>query len=427
MNGFFGHIAAIRSQMHGPALTIFFVCLIAWTLTNLDQSLFGYLIPGIRAEFGVDLNTVGWILSVSFGFSVLSAIAIGVLADRYGRKIMFIVSLGASAFLVGLQGFATDVFSLGVLRALSFGMSNGMAALVITYTSEAAPPRYRGLITGFLGVGYPLGWFVASLGAAPLMTAYGWRVTFFLAFAVVPLALILFRFLPESGRFIAARDEAPRDHWTTQIKLLFAPGLRRRTVLCIFSMFAFGGAYAGTAFFFPTFYIEVRGYSEVEATSIVGMSYFIGLGGYFGSAIVGEFYTTRRNTVTLWYWLGALGLLGVVWLPETRGEDILWFGIMATFFYGSQAVLGVFISELFPTRVRATGSALAGTGGLYAGFAVFPVVVTYAVESIGWQWAFTVIAAPLLLVAGALLLGIENIKSGIDLEAASDVRPSHQS
>jgi MFS family permease len=421
--GFFGHASAIVSQSRGMPMTIFLVCLAGWTLTNLDQSLFGYAIPGIRAEFGVDLNTVGWILSVSFGVSALAAVAIGVLADRYGRKIMFIISLGISALLVGLQGFAPDVFTLALLRTLSFGMSNGMASLVITYTSESAPARYRGLITGFLGIGYPLGWFVASLGAAPLMESHGWRTAFFIAFAVVPPALLLFRVLPESARFQAlAKDAGPREHWTTQIRLLFSPELRRRTLLCMVSFFAFGGAYSGTAFYFPTFYTEVRGYSQSAATEIVGMSYFIGLGGYLGSAIVGEFYMTRRNTVTLWYWLGVLGLLGVVWLPASRGQDILWFGIMATFFYGSQAVLGVFISELFPTRVRATGSALAGTCALYAGFSVFPIVVAKVVDVVGWQWAFTVVAAPLLFIAGAALLGIENIKSGIELEAASTDR-----
>lgn len=410
------HASDIWRQMQGAPLRIFLICLAGWTLTNLDQSLFAYTIPGIRADFGVDLNTIAGVLSVSFAFSAFAAVAIGVLADRYGRKIMFIVSLGASALLVGLQGFAPDVWTLAVLRTLSFGMSNGMAALVMTYTSEAAPARYRGLITGFLGVGYPIGWFVASLAAAPVMQEFGWRTTFFIAFAVLPPALLLFRFLPESGRFEKARSVATTGApWTAQLKELMGPTLRNRTVLSVLSFFAFGGAYAGTAFLFPTFYIETRGYSEADATYIVGMSYFIGLGGYFASSIVGEFYMTRRNTVVLWYWLGALGLLGVIWLPEGKAEDILWFGIMATFFYGSQAVVGVFMTELFPTHVRATGVAV-GTFGLYAGFGVFPLVVSAVVGVAGWQWAFTLVPVPLLLIAGAVLFGVENIKSGVELE-----------
>jgi MFS family permease len=419
VSAFLSHARAIWAQGRGVPLKIFLVCLAGWTLTNLDQSLFGYAIPGIRAEFGVDLNTIGWILSVSFAFSALAAVVIGVLADRYGRKIMFIVSLGASALLVGLQGFATGVLMLGLLRTLSFGMSNGMASLVTTYTSESAPARYRGLITGFLGIGYPLGWFVASLGAAPLMAEYGWRTAFYIAFAVLPLALLLFPYLPESGRFKAAATTAPTESWTSQLTHLFSGHLRRRTLMCALSFFAFGGAYAGTAFYFPTFYTEVRGYTEADATAIVGMSYFIGLGGYLGSAIAGEFYMTRRDTVITWYWLGALGLLGVVWIPETRAQDILWFGIMATFFYGSQAAVGVLITELFPTRVRATGAALAGTGALYAGFSVFPVIVAAAVDAVGWQWAFSLVAVPLLLIAGASLFGIENVKSGIEIEQSS--------
>jgi hypothetical protein len=54
------------SSIKGYPLKIFLASLAGWTLTNLDQSLFGYAIPGIRKEFNSDLSTIGWILSVSF-------------------------------------------------------------------------------------------------------------------------------------------------------------------------------------------------------------------------------------------------------------------------------------------------------------------------------------------------------------------------
>jgi MFS family permease len=347
------------------------------------------------------------------------------LADRYGRKIMLIVSLGTSAVLVGLQGFAPDVWTLAALRLLSFGMSNGVATIVITYTAEAAPARYRGLMTGFLAIGYPVGWFLAALAAAPVMAAYGWRAMFLLAFLVVPFVFVLVRWLPESRRFETARAAGPPPRpWRDQLKLLFSPALRRRTLFCLASTFTFGGAYSSTAFYFPTFYTEVRGYSPADATTIVGLSYGIGLIGYIGSAIVSEYVLTRRNTLIVWYWIGSLGMLALIWLPRSYGEDVFWFGAMATFFYGSQAVLGTWLSELFPTEVRATGGAFAGTGGLYLGFSVFPVVTSYLVGAVGWQWAFTVIAVPLGLLAGLALFGTDNQKSGLDLQDQVAPQPS---
>ncbi|MCB2106571.1 MAG: MFS transporter [Rhodobacteraceae bacterium] len=416
--------SSVWPHIRGAPLTIFLVCLASWTLTNLDQSLFGYAIPGFRTEFDIGLEVIGWILSVSFAVGAVAAVAIGVLADRIGRRIMLIVTLGGSALLVGVQAFAPGIWTLAFLRLLSFGMSNGVNTIVTTYTSEAAPARYRGLMTGFLAIGYPAGWFIASLGAAPLMAAYGWRATFLLAFIVVPLVALLFRWLPESKKFESIKAAAkPATPWFTQLRALFVPGLRRRTILCLLVTFFFGGAYASTAFYFPTFYTEVRDYSEADATLIVGLSYGLGLVGYIAAAVVGEFVMTRRNTLIVWYLVGSGALLGLIWLPNSYAADIFWFGFMATFSYGSNAVLGTWITELFPTEVRATGGAFAGTGGLYLGFSVFPVVTSYVVAAVGWQWAFTLVAVPLGVLAALVMLTTENFKSGIDLDEAAGTLP----
>ena len=63
---------------------------------------------------------------------------------------------------------------------------------------QCAPARHRGMLMGVLQCGYPLGWFLAALLAAPLLETRGWREVFFIGFAVVPIALILGLRLPES-------------------------------------------------------------------------------------------------------------------------------------------------------------------------------------------------------------------------------------
>lgn len=410
------------STVRGYPLTIFMACLAGWTLSNVDQSLFSYAIPGIRHEFRVDLSTIGWILSASFIAAAVLTVVIGNLADQYGRKSLFILTLCASAVLVGIQGFAPGLTALGVLRTLAFGASNGLAPIVFAYTVEAAPARYRGLFCGALSCGYPLGWFLASLIAAPLVAQHGWRAMFLPALGVVPLAAILSRWLPESPRFKPAPTAAASHIYATaslfgRLRLLWAPDLRRRTALCWISSFLSGGAYAGTAFYFPTFYHEVRHYSQSEATYIVGLAYGIGVLGYICAAVVGEFVLSRRNTVVVWTWCGAAALLGVIWLAHGFLQDVLWYAAMACFCYGSQAVMGTFNSEIFPTHVRATAMAFSSSFATYLGFALFPLVVAWIIERLGWQWAFTLSSVPLLLLAGVAVLGIQNFESGIDIDA----------
>ena len=84
------HLAKAWSEMRGYPAAVFFVCLLGWCLTNMDQSLFGYAIPGITIEFGVGMDAIGWVLAVSFVFTAFAAVIIGLLTDQYGRRIMFL-------------------------------------------------------------------------------------------------------------------------------------------------------------------------------------------------------------------------------------------------------------------------------------------------------------------------------------------------
>jgi MFS family permease len=263
--------------------------------------------------------------------------------------------------------------------------------------------------------------------AAPVMAIFGWRAIFLLAFLVVPAALLLGRYLPESDTFLrrkAAAQAGDAMGWRTQLAELFRPPLRRRTLLCWVAFFCHGCAYAGTAFYFPSFFAEARGYSESAATLLVGVAYGIGVLGYIAAAFIGEYVLTRRNTIILWCWLGTAALLGLIWLPTSYAQDLVWFSVMAMFFYGVSAVLITYATELFPTRVRATGTALAGSAGLSTGFAVAPVVVAAGVGALGWHWAFTLLVAPPLFLVGVFMLGLDNLRSGVDVDAIDAGAPA---
>ena len=389
----------------------------------MDQSLFGYAIPGMRAEFGASYDDIGWVLSVSFVFAAFSSAAFGVLADRYGRRALFVFCLVVSALLVGLHAFVTGLVTLTILRMLAFGISNGLAPITNAFTAESAPSRFRGLLVGLLQCGYPLGWFVASLLVVPLISNLGWRYIFAPALLVIPIAFLLVRRLPESARFEKAQREDKSKGKDTggrfpikKVAELFSPDLRRRTLTCMTAFFMFGGAYAGTAFFFPSYFHEFRGYSMEEATAIVGIAYLVGAIGYLAVAFLGEFAATRRNMCMLWNWLGALAMIGLVWLPSSYIEDLAWFGIMAAFFYGSAAALSMFFIEIFPTRVRATAAGFGASFALNIGHAVFPILVAWAIEGLGWQWAFTLAVVPSMTICGLAVLSLPSFASGLDLD-----------
>jgi len=401
------------------------VCFVVWTLTNMDQAFFGFAIPGILAEFNDELlafgiqplQAVGMILTISFVLAAILLVFVGIAADKYGRRPMMCILLAISALLVGLQGLAGGIILLTILRAFGFGFSNGLSPITNAYVVENVASRYRGIAMGVLQCGYPLGWFLASLFAAPLLENYGWRSMCFAAFLVVPLAGLFWWLLSDQKEPVAVANVANDE--TGNIGTLFSPRYRRYSIASMITYFCFGGAYAGSAFFFPTYFVDVRGYSQEDAASLVGLSNFIAIGGYLLAAYVGEFVTTRRNVYIMWILGGVVALLGLLWIPDTRTEDLIFFSLTTALFYGSVAVLPVLVAEIFDQNVRVSALSVCASAPLSLGFAVFPLIVPKIVLMVGWQMALSLVVGPLLIVAVLAALFLPNMASGRELEDPS--------
>ena len=414
---------AIPRREAAPALgwrwVVLAICLGVWTLTNMDQSLFSYALPGILQSFHLPLEVAGVVIAVSFACSAALVIVAGLLADRYGRGLMLCILLGSSALFVGLQGFAGGILALTVARALGFGLSGGLSPITNALTVENAPDRLRGVSMGVLQCGYPLGWLLASLIAAPLLRSHGWRATCFAAFAVIPLALLLGAFVKrlDAGgvAMSVARTPGPPKTAAPGVGRLFQADLRGRSLACMATFFLAGGAYAGSAFFFPTYFTQVRGYSPADAAGLVGLSNGIAVIGYLGAALAGEYVLRRRTVFVIWTVGGALTLLGLLWASTSRQGDLLWFSLMATLFYGSMAALPVLVAELFDQDLRATALGVCASAPLTLGFAVFPLVTPLVVGALGWRVGLSVEIAPVLALGAATALFLPNRPSGLPI------------
>jgi MFS family permease len=385
----------------GRGALVFALCLLVWTLTNMDQALFGYAIPGIITEFQQPLQSIGTVLTISFLAAAVLVVLAGLAADRWGRELTLTLLLLSSAIAVGLQGVADNFALLTLFRALAFGLSGGLSPITNALVVESVAARHRGVAIGVLQCGYPLGWFLASLAAAPLLGAYGWRSICFVAFAVAPVALLtgalLWRRGPVGPARVSVRATASA---AGALATLFSPAYRLTSLACMLVFFAFGGAYAGSAFFFPTFFTEARGYSPADAAALVGLSNGIGVFGYLAAALVGEYLLSRRWVFMLWCWGGAAALLGLLWLSSGHAQDLWWYGATAALFYGSQAVVLLLVAESYPAEIRATALAACGSAPLSLGFALFPLLVPQAVAGLGWQSGLTLMVAPLLVLSG---------------------------
>lgn len=380
----------------------------------MDQAFFGYALPGILEEFSLPLEAAGLILTISFIVASIMLLFTGAAADKFGRGPMLALYLAVSALLVGLQGVAGGIVMLTIFRSLGFGFSSGLSPITNTYVIENVQPRLRGMAMGVLQCGYPLGWFIASILAVPLLANFGWRAMCFAAFAVIPIAMMFYWLLRDAPDVITL-PKAKQANKQGHIATLFSAPYRKNSIASILTYFAFGGAYAGSAFFFPTFFAETRGYSQAEAAGLVGLSNGIGIIGYLVAAYAGEYIITRRNVFIIWALSGSLCLLGLLWFSSTGLTDIIWYGLTAALFYGSLAVLPVLIAEIFPTELRASALSVCASAPLSLGFAVFPLIVPFVVGAVGWQLGFSLIICPLLAISAFTAFILPNRPSGLDI------------
>ena len=404
---------ATAQSVRGYPLKAFAVCLVAYAFAQMDLALFGYAIPAIREEFGLTLTGVMSIVSAAFVLGGVLLMGLAVLTDRIGRRGMFQLSFIGSSFLVVLHSLAPNPATLTVLRGGSIAVGGLSYPITGAVISEEFPARTRGLFLGFLQIGYPLGWFFASLWAAWLLTDYGWRSLFLVGFVSIPFLLVINKVIREPERSIEARKTGAK----VRIADLFAQGMAKRTLLLFLAQFLFVWAYAGSIFLFPSFLAEDRGLSRADYSYFIGLGNLIAVFGYIGAAMVGEFVLNRRDTVVIWTLAGAVAFQVLIWGTETYTGSLIAFSIMGMFFYGTAAAKFAYIAEIFPTRLRATGVAFCGSLAVTLGSASGPLAASALIEQVGWDIGLSAVIGIPLVLAGLLYFALARIPSGLEVEA----------
>lgn len=395
----------------------FGLCLLGITLSTADQALFSFAIPGMLREYGLGLDAMGLLLSASFACASVAVVAAGMLSDRIGRVRVFAALLAASAFCVGLHALAGSFTAVAALRILSFSLAAGLYPIANAIVIETAPTRYRGLMAGLLQLGYPLGFFVASLVASPLVDTYGWRSIFLPAFLVIPAALYIGRSMREPSRFLdLAAMPAGAPQGRSHLRVLWSPQWRMRSAACLAGSALLSISIGAFTFFMPTFLTEARGLSDSAAARLAGMTYLIGALGYLLSAYVGEFLLTRRNTLIVWVMIGASVYAGAILFAQSELLLMLGLGVAVMFMFGSEAVRMPLVGETYPTELRVTATAATGSVGVTLGWLAAPLLVGGLVPLLGWVTTFCIVGAVPLVLAGLVFLLLENLPSGRALE-----------
>lgn len=426
---------------------------IGWLLDAFEVTIVNNVVSVFKDLWHLTNLQASWIFSIWFVGIMIGAYGFGYLADRYGRKRLFLMTLLLYGTFTFLTAFAWDYASLMLLRFVTAIGVGAEYAAINAAISEFIPARHRGktnaTVMNFWSVGAIFAALVTLLLINQLSPNFGWRAAFGFGAIVAVAAALARRYIPESPRWLLARGDVQsataiiddiehgrfsrsrtaatpaatpessrrQDFWSQSHTLIRQyPG--RLALGCALD-FSEAAGYYGLFTFLALFILpEVH----VEST-FVPWFYLIGnVGALIGGIVVAWLLDSagRKATVPVSYVLAALGVLLLA--AATATHDWRW--VLAAFTLANLFATGSWISayptfsEIFPTHLRSTGIGVSVAIGRIGAF-IAPLLLTYIANSAGMIPALLVLALFWLIGAAAMVpwyfLGVEG--KGATLEA----------
>ena len=351
---------------------------------GFDGQLIGFAIPLITKEWGVTRGDFAPVVASGLiGMGIGSACA-GLFADRFGRRLAVIGSVLVFSLATCAIGFSQNLWMIAALRFIAGLGIGGALPTSTTVTAEFTPARSRTMAITATIVCVPLGGMLAGVFANFVLPAFGWRGLFWIG-GLIPLALAvaLFLKLPESPRFLAhhharwpeligllgrmsrpvpagsafidSREEEVGED--AGVRALFQQGRARDTIALWVACFACLLAVYSAFSWLPTM-LANEGLSATVAGA--GLTAY-NLGGVCGALLCAAAITRfgSRWPLALASAGGALSAFLLIGVNPTQSTNLLIFGVglHGLFVNTVQCIIYSLCANVYPTNVRATGTA----------------------------------------------------------------------
>lgn len=369
---------------------------LGWTLDAFDFFVLVFLVDTLAAQFHVRKADIVWTLTATLAMRPVGAIIFGLLADRYGRRRPLMANVIFFSVVELLCGFAPNYTVFLILRAIyGIGMG-GEWGVGASLAMEAAPGKFRGLLSGILQSGYPVGYLLAALAARFVEPNLGWRAMFWIGGAPALLALYIRAKVPESEAWkqhraptTAAILKVVKQHWKMAAYLVLL-----MTLMMFFSH--------GTQDLYPDFLKSTHGVSS-RMVSYIAILYNIGA--VTGAVLFGYFSDRmgrRRSmiaalilalvTIPAWAFAGPIVVIAIAAFVMQIGVQGAW------------GIIPAHLNELSPDQTRGLLPGLAYQLGILV--AAPTNTIEYALrDKFGYSWSlagFELVNIVLLITVIAL-------------------------
>jgi len=380
----------INRILVGIIITVF----LADMLEFYDFGLLSVVIPIWINVWKITGFDVGLLVSLVGVGGVIGAFGFPVLADRTGRRPIFVITVLLIAISTALIS-AVPHAGIAYVFILRFLLGIGLGALYsIDYTiiQEFAPERHRGFISGLTAMLAPLGISLSSLSGYLVIPIFGWRGLFVLGVIPAILSLMGRLLMPESPRWLYSKGKIKesaralawllRIHDSTEVNKIEEDltteykrnppkylSLREQLSLLVankrsFTFIVLGGFIIGFGYYFFVPYIPtflVYNY-KISAVAAAGLYTLISLITIIGIVVFSALVDIIGRKMTI----GIVSLIPFIFIILTSAyfytSYFLPFTLPTVFVAGAQfSATFVYANDLYPTRSRASASGMTYT------------------------------------------------------------------
>jgi len=400
---------------------VLFVAWLGWVFDAMDATIYAIVLyPALEELLGLmhrsnagSQEMIGWYGGIIFSIFLIGwaigGIAFGMVADYFGRTKTLIATILIYALFTGLAALSQNWWHLALYRFLTALGIGGEWAAGATIVAETWPEEKRAKAAGLLQSAWAAGFFLAALFNL-LFSGYGWRALFVVGVLPAFVSILVFVWVKEPDRWVRAREMERGSAMRSQVKLLelFTPELRRATV--IGSMLAFVAVFGlwGSTNWAPTL---VRRLQDLQGNDPATLSRYVSyaimalnagaLFGYLGFGPLADRF--GRRAIFGFMCLGSLVMLPVTYLLPTSYTGVLMLlPVLGFFNNGIFSGFPIYLPELYPTRLRATGSGFCFNAGRILASAS-PFLTGWLVTTLG-SYGRAASTVALIYVVGLVVL-----------------------
>lgn len=408
--------------------TIIFLILIGCLFDAFEQNAVGIVGPMLKQQWGLGATDIGMLNTVTFGAAAIGRIVSGFVADRYGRRVMLSLDLLLFTLGAGICAAAPNLTVMALGRAIvGFGLG-GEIAIAVTMMAEFCSTKFRGTAVGLINVAAGgLGNFLAPAFGLLVFTVFpgdnSWRWLFVCLMVPALLGAFYRRYIPETPRFLLSQDRikdvntvlsklasgklsgkpqtthayladdgrtSPQAKAKVRVTEIFRGALARRTIpLCVTIWMAYG-AQLSVLTLMPTILVGL-GYTMSKSLLFTMIMQSGSLLGAIAASVLG-FRFPRKLVLTVGAICAGLAALTIGFLANSIVLVLAAGAVFQFFVLMNNTTIWIFAPELYPTKVRAFGTAFILATGTAAG-ALMPLVAGRLLDGYGIAGVFGMVAA----------------------------------